>query len=253
MTARVVVTCMSVLWTLGFAMPSERAGAQRVGEVFRDCDVCPEMVMVPAGSFMMGSPDTEEGRVDPYESPQHRVVINSAFAVGVYEITVDQWTACVRGDGCPEDGGPYEKRQRRTNAGGCRVGSTRGSTRTGCRGRRGTCYRLPSEAEWEYVAQGWDADRRATGATHRSRTVSVRQRVRRNRPQRAGLRLPGYGRLPRWASGTSRRRSDRSDRTVGGSTTCWGMRASGWMTAGTRGYDGAPTDGSSWYTGNCQI
>ena len=38
------------------------AGAQEVGEVFRDCEVCPEMVVVPPGSFMMGSPASEEGR-----------------------------------------------------------------------------------------------------------------------------------------------------------------------------------------------
>jgi len=70
--------------------------AQAVGEVFRDCDVCPEMVVVPPGSFMMGSPDSEAYRRYD-EGPQHRVTIDYAFAVGVYEVTFDEWDACVRG------------------------------------------------------------------------------------------------------------------------------------------------------------
>ena len=54
------------------------------GEVFRDCDGtwCPEMVVVPAGSFMMGSPSGEKGR-DADEGPVHRVRISEPFAVGV--------------------------------------------------------------------------------------------------------------------------------------------------------------------------
>ena len=73
--------------------------AQAVGEVFRDCDVCPEMVVVPPGRFMMGSAESEEGRVSR-EGPQHRVMIDSPFAVSVYEVTFEEWDACVRAGGC---------------------------------------------------------------------------------------------------------------------------------------------------------
>ena len=56
------------------------------GTVFRDCSGCPELVVVPAGRFTMGSPTSEEGRVD-VEGRQHRVEISRPFAVGKYEIT----------------------------------------------------------------------------------------------------------------------------------------------------------------------
>ncbi|MFM1815240.1 MAG: hypothetical protein RLZ98_1935, partial [Pseudomonadota bacterium] len=58
----------------------------RAGRVFRDCASCPEMVVVPAGSFMMGSPEKEEGRYND-EGPQRRVTIAKPFAVGKYEVT----------------------------------------------------------------------------------------------------------------------------------------------------------------------
>ena len=79
-----------------------------VGEVFKDCDACPEMVVVPAGSFMMGSPSGEKDRGND-EGPQHRVTIPASFAVGRFEITFTEWDACVAGGGCggyrPKDRG----------------------------------------------------------------------------------------------------------------------------------------------------
>ena len=74
----------------------QRAERGEVGPArFRDCDQCPEMIEVPAGSFMMGSPESEAGRGDD-EVPRHRVRIGEAFAVGVYEVTFDEWDACRR-------------------------------------------------------------------------------------------------------------------------------------------------------------
>jgi formylglycine-generating enzyme required for sulfatase activity len=70
------------------------------GQVFRDCDQCPEMVVVPGGSFMMGSPETETGRSSAEERPQHRVTFAQPFAVGKYELTFDEWDACVAAGGC---------------------------------------------------------------------------------------------------------------------------------------------------------
>ena len=68
---------MFVLAAIGCLMPTVSAQAQEVGEVFRDCDVCPEMLVVPAGSFIMGSPETEEGRREN-EGPQRQVTIGYA-------------------------------------------------------------------------------------------------------------------------------------------------------------------------------
>jgi formylglycine-generating enzyme required for sulfatase activity len=69
------------------------------GEAFRDCPVCPQMVVVPAGSFLMGSPETESDR-DKREGPQHAVNIARPFAVGKYEVRFDEWMLCVQEGAC---------------------------------------------------------------------------------------------------------------------------------------------------------
>ncbi|WP_419939799.1 formylglycine-generating enzyme family protein [Candidatus Palauibacter sp.] len=69
------------------------------GTVFSDCDICPRVVVVPAGTFTMGSAASEQGRGDD-EGPQHSVTISAPFAVGVYEMTFAEWDACARARGC---------------------------------------------------------------------------------------------------------------------------------------------------------
>ena len=124
--------------------------AQTPGRIIRDCDVCPEMVVVPPGSFMMGSPDGV-GYSD--ERPQHRVTIDYAFAVGVYEVTFEEWDACVRGGGCdgyePDDNGYGRGRHPVINV------SWDSAWRYAdwLTAQTGEEYRLLSEAEWEYVAR----------------------------------------------------------------------------------------------------
>ena len=87
---------------------ADNARAKAGEALLRDCDECPELVVVPAGEFLMGSPDSERGRFSE-EGPVHRVTIGEPFAVGVYEVTFEEWDACVRGGGC---GGhrPYDER-----------------------------------------------------------------------------------------------------------------------------------------------
>ena len=77
------------------------------GTTFRDCAACPELVLVPAGSYRMGSPATETGR--HADEQQRSVTIAAPFAVGVHEVTFAEWDACVAGGGCgghrPDDSG----------------------------------------------------------------------------------------------------------------------------------------------------
>ena len=73
------------------------------GEFFKDCPNCPEMVIVPAGGFNMGSLESEPDRESwqkGTESPQHRVRIAKPFAVGRYPVTFAEWDACVDDGGC---------------------------------------------------------------------------------------------------------------------------------------------------------
>jgi formylglycine-generating enzyme required for sulfatase activity len=125
------------------------------GTVFHDCALCPQMVVVPAGSFLMGSPETELGR-EVYEGPQHRVMILKQFAVGRFEISRDDWQICVTD-------GPCEAQSSSTGMGAVPGAGRLPMVNIAWREasqyaewlsqRTGQNYRLLSEAEWEYVAR----------------------------------------------------------------------------------------------------
>lgn len=120
----------------------EKSGASAAsGKIFKDCADCPEMVVIPAGSFDMGSNN------DPNEMPVHRVTINYAFAVGKTEVTQGQWKAIMGdnpskfvscGDNCPVEQVSWDNVQEF-------LGKLNAKT--------GKKYRLPSEAEWEYACR----------------------------------------------------------------------------------------------------
>lgn len=76
------------------------------GQTFRDCDDCPEMVVVPAGDFMMGSPVTEAGRFDN-EGPLRSVRLGQPFAVGKFEVTRGQFRRFIEASGWKPSGGCY--------------------------------------------------------------------------------------------------------------------------------------------------
>src|SRR6266702_3707613 len=83
---------------------------------FKECDTCPEMVVVSAGSFTMGTPADEPYRLKG-EDPQHRVTIAKPFAVGRFAISFDEWDAYVADGGCGGyKGSDYEYGRRRMPA-----------------------------------------------------------------------------------------------------------------------------------------
>jgi sulfatase modifying factor 1 len=148
--------------------------AQLPRPTFKDCDVCPEMVELPSGEFMMGSPDDEVGRKQS-EGPPRRVTISKRFALGKFEVTLDQFSAFVTetglaaGNKCQVmvqlDGG--KELWSRPQASFLQPGfEATGSHPVVCisgheaqayvawlKRRTGKHYRLPTEAEWEFAAR----------------------------------------------------------------------------------------------------
>jgi formylglycine-generating enzyme required for sulfatase activity len=135
------------------------------GQSFRDqladgkpCLTCPEMVVVPAGSFMMGSPEKEEGR-DENEGPQRKVTIAWPFAVGKYEVTFVEWDECVDAGGCkqkPDDEGWGRGKRPVINVSWDDITKDYLPWRSRKTGRS---YQLLTEAEWEYAARAGSTTR----------------------------------------------------------------------------------------------
>jgi formylglycine-generating enzyme required for sulfatase activity len=126
-----------------------------------DCKDCPEMVVIPAGEFTMGSPDSELFRG---LEQQHRVKVPS-FALGKYEVTFAQWDACVADGGCkgpaPDDFG-WGRGNRPV------IDVTWDEAKAYAEWlslKTGKKYRLPSEAEWEYAARAGTTTAFSYGAT----------------------------------------------------------------------------------------
>lgn len=130
----------------------------RIGGVFQDAPFGPEMVVVPPGKFMMGSPDDEPGRF-PDEGPRHMVTISAPFAMSRYAVTFEEWDFAQADKNWREITGQKPRRPRDEGWGRGRRPAIRISWKDAqayvrwLSAKSGLAYRLPSEAEWEYCCR----------------------------------------------------------------------------------------------------
>ncbi len=201
-------------------------------DVFMDCDTCPEMVVIPAGQFMMGS------NVYGDEKPMHRVTIRQHFAVGKYEVTFREWDACTADGGCkgyrPEDRGWGRGRRPVIY-----VSWNDAKAYVAWLSRKsGKPYRLPSEAEWEYAARAG-----TTTPFHFGSTISPDQ------ANYNGRRTYGSGRKGVYRETTVPVGSFPSNafglHDVHGNVWEWVEDCY------NGSYAGAPSDGAAWTVGDC--
>jgi formylglycine-generating enzyme required for sulfatase activity len=196
------------------------------GEVFKDCPACPEMVVVPQGSFIMGSPESEQGRSSLHdEGPQHEVTIAKPFAVGRFPVTFAEWDACLANGGC----GRYKPSDEGWGRAGRPVINVSWNDAMSYVGwlskKTGRTYRLLAEAEREYVTRAgtqtaywWgDTISKDKANYYGSKTVPVKSFD----PNPWGL-YQVHGNVYDWVEDC--RHDD---------------------------YSGAPGDGSAWTTGEC--
>ena len=218
------------------------------GTIFRDCEgarlaragraapgagvFCgPEMVVIPAGSFMMGSPASEPER-DNDEGPQHRVTIGQAFAVGKFEVTQAEWRSVMgtdpshfKGGRKPVESVSWDDAQAFVRRLGAKTGKP---------------YRLLSEAEWEYAARAGTTTPFHTGATITTDQANYHGTYTYNGSRKGQYRgeTVDVGAFAANAFGLHDLHGNVRE-WVG---DCWNPS-----------YAGAPTDGSVWSTGDCSL
>lgn len=196
------------------------------GDTFQDCADCPEMVVIPAGSFTMGSPKSESER-SSVEGPRHEITLTKPFAAGIYEVTFAEWDACVAAGGC----GGHRPNDRGWGRGDLPVGNVSWQDAQGyvdwLSGVTGHSYRLLSESEWEYAARAGTSGRYHWGSEMSPEKANYGEKV--GQPSPVGSYPPNdfglhdvHGNMWEWVG------------------DCWNS-----------GYAGAPADGSVWTAGNC--
>lgn len=242
------IFALILLGTVGGAMPGRaqtRIGplsaleehALKLKDSFRECDKCPEMVVVPAGSFIMGSPDSELNRAK-YEGPQHRVTFARQFAVGKFAVTFDEWDACVTDGGC-SGYSPSDKSWGRDRRPVINVSWNDANAYVAwLSAKTGKSYRLLSEAEREYTARAGTRTAFWWGPA-----ISPRQ------ANYNGTYIYGNGPTGEYRQRTVPVDSFRSNPwgifQVHGNVWEWTQDC--WH----ENYTGAPADGSPWEAGRC--
>jgi formylglycine-generating enzyme required for sulfatase activity len=237
------------------------------GTTFRECLNCPLMIVIPAGHFTMGSPVMDANSQDGRVGPPHEIRIEHPFAMGVYDVTVSEYARFVLETGHPVTGGCdyYDGKRWRvdlkrdwSHPGFAQSGRSpvvcvsfndaedyvrwvNGKIRRPASGRSLNLYRLPTEAEWEYVARAGTMTPYYWG-------------------RQASHDYANYGLDQCWPCGVSKSGKDRWDYTspVGSfAPNAFGLHdISGnvWQWTEDCMHDSfvdAPADGSAWVGGEC--
>ena len=173
----------------------------------------------------MGSPESEEGRYDS-EGPVYRVTIGEPFAVGAYEVTFEEWDACVADGGCDgyrlNDYGYGRGRRPVLMSWEGAQAYVRWLSR-----KAGEKYRLLSEAEWEYAARAGTRTRYSFGDEITESDANYGENI--GKTQQVGsYRANGYGLY------------DMHGNAAEWVQDCW-----------NDSYRGAPNNGEAWETGDC--
>ena len=216
--------------------------ALKPADHFKECKLCPEMVVVPQGQFVMGSIESELGST-PDERPQHIVNFAQPFSVGRFPVTFSEWDVCVAAKGCSYQ--PFDQNWGRGKRPVVSILWNDAKEYVAWLSRTtGRPYRLLSEAEREYVARAgtttaywWGelfvttfANSDAGASQQPSATIADLQQpiagprtlpVQSFDPNPWGL-YQVHGNVYDWVE------------------DCWNDN-----------YDGAPSDGSAWMSGNC--
>jgi formylglycine-generating enzyme required for sulfatase activity len=203
--------------------PAPQSGAassnSATPEAFRDCEGCPELISLPAGSFAMGS------NADPSERAIHKVTV-PPFAVGRFPVTGGEWRLCVAAGGCSFDpGGDPEAPVHNLSWDDAEQYAGWLSRLTGHR------YRLLSESEWEYAARAGAGTRYWWGEQFKPEMSSCRSCA-----AQVPSEPPKVGLFPANAFGLH---------DVTGSVSQWVSDC--WH----KNYKGAPADGRAWAAAGC--
>jgi len=209
--------------------PEPPAPAPRVDELsFRDCSLCPEMVPLGAGRFVMGS-----NSGDSSERPVHTVTLSRDFAMGRYEVTIAEWQACVQAGGCQPVGEAQDGVPDNTPVNNVSWRDAHDFARWLAQ-TTGKPYRLPTEAEWEYATRAGTRSRFWWGNELGDGRANCRD-----------CGGPWDRRKPAAAGSYAANPFDLHD-TSGG---VWEWVSDCWHDS----YSRAPTDGSSWEKADCRV
>ena len=196
------------------------------GKTFRDCPTCPEMVVIPSGSFLMGTPDAVRSAANDSsndkEKPARKLQMKS-FSLGKYEVTQAEWVALMGENPSENDGKNFPVDHVTWEMAQSFVEKLSKLT--------GKKYRLPSEAEWEYAARAgtakefYDSDDTASLDTYAWFSGNSGMEVHgvgEKKPNRFGL-YDMHGNVWEWTQ------------------DCWNLD-----------YKGAPETQAAWEAGNCE-